>query len=361
MAWIAAGLVVAQALTWTGRLDGARRGAGDGPTTIALDAEVGRVFVGFWNSRTVEAVDPAEPSRRVSVVTGHRPTQLGWLPRSKALVFACYYEDHLCVVPAISAGGEVRCFAPGEGGGGERSWGATPGRHSSFARPHGTFHGHVESFVVDDDQDRIYPLAGHFSGIGLDKDFEWLSSARWDGERLLADGPGLTVRVTSHDHDAQPLAIDGSAGVLWWTSPSERVVRRVRVDGLVEEATSGPLGTLPVAMAVDRGRRVVWVGDGVRAELRAIDADTLVPTERLSTPTPVSALAFDDATGALWVVSRRGGTLGVLDAGAKAVRPVYDVDQPSAVVLDPVRRLLWVASLGDGVVHRLAAPASSAR
>ena len=137
--------------------------------------------------------------------------------------------------------------------------------------------------------------------------------------------------------------------------------RRVRVDGLVEEATSGPLGTLPVAMAVDRGRRVVWVGDGVRAELRAIDADTLVPTERLSTPTPVSALAFDDATGALWVVSRRGGTLGVLDAGAKAVRPVYDVDQPSAVVLDPVRRLLWVASLGDGVVHRLAAPASSAR
>lgn len=351
--WLAAGLALAQLLTFGGWLDGARRGGGDGPTTLTLDAESGRVFVGFWNARTIEEVGADDPRRRDLIVAGHRPTQLGWLPRSRALAFACYYEDHLCIVPVGEAARTRRCFVPDHGAGEDLVWRASGAGHARFPRPQGTFHGHVESFVVDPRTERIYAIAAHFDGIGLDKDAEWLVPLRFDGERVVPDGRGLIVRTTSHDHDAQPLALDPRSGELWWASPAERLVRRIEPSAMAVTGHSEPVGRLPVAMAIDTRARRVWVGDGVRPELTALDADTLTIQRRLEVPGPVSALAFDDVSGRLWVVSRTVGTIAVLEPGADEVRRVTVLDQPSAAALDLVRQVLWTTSLGDGAVHRV--------
>ncbi len=351
--WLAAGLVVAQLLSFGGWLDGARRGRGDGPTTLALDPESGRVFVGFWNARTIETLAGDDPSGRDVIVVGHRPTQLGWLPRSRALVFACYYEDHLCVAPLDDAPPTPRCFVPDHGAGEDLVWRASGAGHARFPHPQGTFHGHVESFIVDPTTERIYAIAGHFDGIGLDKDAEWLVPLRWDGERLDPAGRGLTVRTTSHDHDAQPLALDPRSGELWWASPAERLVRRIDPADMAVTRRSGLVGRLPVAMALDARDHRLWVGDGVRSELSALDADTLTIERRLAVPGPVSALAVDDASGRLWVVSRTVGAIAVLEPGADEVRPVTDLDQPSAVALDPARHVLWTTSLGDDGIHRV--------
>lgn len=351
--WLAVGLALAQLLTFGGWLDGARRGRGDGPTTLAVDPESGRVFAGFWNARTIEEVGADDPRRRHVIVAGHRPTQLGWLPRSRALVFACYYEDHVCVVPLGDASPTPRCFVPDHGAGEDLVWRASGAGHATFPRPQGTFHGHVESFVVDPTTERLFAIAAHFDGIGLDKDAEWLAPLRWDGERLVSAGGGLLVRATSHDHDAQPLALDPRSGELWWVLPAERRVRRIEPTAMAVTRQSGPVGRLPVAMAIDARARRVWVGDGVRPELTALDADTLTIERRLATPGPVASLAFDDASGRLWVVSRTVGTIGVLEPGADEVRPVTVIDQPSAAAHDAVRNVLWTASLGDGAVHRV--------
>lgn len=357
--WLAVlviGFATSRIVAWRGWIDAERLGAAGGPTTLALDEASGRVFVGLWNDERVVVTDEPGTIRGDTVVRDHRPAALAFSARDRTLFFVCYSRDHVCAVRdgAAHAHEAADCFCPGGGAPDERRWLRCEARHSPFTVPEGRLEGQVETLALDEASGKLVTIAGHIgSGVGFHKDFAWVTALGWDGHELATSEPGVDLIGTYHDHNPLPLGLPhGAAGPLWLLRPSSASLIEIAWPTLARgrEVT---VGGLPLALVDLPERHVLWIADAERRELVEIDAASLVVRRRLAVPHPPSAVFFDALRDEVWAVSQAGDAAFAVDVEGGAIVRRVEVRKPSAAVLDAPRRRLWIASLGDGELHRV--------
>ncbi|MFN7951886.1 MAG: hypothetical protein U0610_09165 [bacterium] len=344
---------LSRAIAGLGWIDAERLGAAGGPTTLALDDFTGRVFVGSWNAQTVVATDRPGAIQGVTLVRGHRPAALAWSPRERMLFFVCYSRDHVCAVHDAPDPTPPDCFCPESGDSASRRWQRCEARHSPFTVPEGGFEGQVETLVREPTSGALVTIAGHIgSGVGFHKDFAWLTALAWNGHELETRAPGVDLAGPYHDHNALPLTMRGASGPLLLVRPSAASLVEIAWPGLTT-LREVKVGSLPLAIVALADGERYWIADGARPQILEIAASTLAVRRRLSVPEPVSVLALDASRAEVWAVSRAGDRADALAVDSGEIVRHVDVRKPSAAVVDESRRALWIASLGDGQLHRV--------
>lgn len=348
--WLIAALVASLVFGALGLVDGRDLGAGAAPFTLALDPETGRLFVGTWNDGTIVTIDP-QGERSEILASGHRPITLAWSAARQTLFFGCFARDHVCALRPLEPSRPVQCFCPDEGSPDARPWRECSGAHPAFLTSAGRFGGRVQGLIASPSGAELWVATGHVaSGTGFHKDFQWLSSVAPEPNGLVVRA-GLDLVGRYHDDAALPAIDDPSAPAFLLLRPFAATLLRVSPTSAIE--AQARVGRLPIAVAASERRRSIFVGDEFEASLFELDAASLVLRARRPTRQPLTGLWMDDDGDRLLAVSRPADVVLALDPATGSELARVPVHKPSAGVLDPRRRALWVASLDDGDVHRI--------
>ena len=110
-----------------------------------------------------------------------------------------------------------------------------------------------------------------------------------------------------------------------------------------------PVGTYPAGVAVDPAAGTVYVANGTGVSV--IDAATRAVTATIPVGSNPAGVAVDPATDTVYVANEVGGTVSVIDAATRAVTATIPVGSyPYGVAVDPSTHTAYVTNFGDGTV-----------
>lgn len=222
---------------------------------------------------------------------------------------------------------------------------------------------------------------GLFFDLDADEDFARLrGSPRFQEVRNVmaalrqpVERSQIAFTLSEKDLLTEGVAHDPRTGAFFVSSVHRRKIVRIGSDGkaqdFVHEAQDGVLSAL--ALAVDAGRRSLWVStdglaqtQGLRAEdegrsaVIEYDVDTGRRRRSIGPPAAFAKARFADLTlapnGDLWVADPWSGRLYVLSQGAAAFRVFLEpgaLDSPQGMAFSPDGRWLFVADYGRGLVR----------
>ncbi len=150
---------------------------------------------------------------------------------------------------------------------------------------------------------------------------------------------------------AQAMVLDPESGALYLTDGQANAVARVNPD--TWETQRIPVGKRPVALALDPGRRRLFVANFLENSMSLIDTSTARVVAAAAVGTGPTQVAVNPKTGAAYVANETDRSITVL--APDRLRPVHTISLPFApryLVVDAERSMLYVApSVGTSVVR----------
>ena len=153
------------------------------------------------------------------------------------------------------------------------------------------------------------------------------------------------------------VAVDPSTHTAYVTNAHDDTVSVIDAATRAVTATI-PVGSFPYGVAVDPAAGTVYVAnDSAHGTVSVIDAATRAVTATIPVGSYPFGVAVDPAAGTVYVANYGDGTVSVIDAATRAVTATIPVGSgPDGVAVDPAAGTAYVANSGAGTVSVIAHP-----
>jgi Low-density lipoprotein receptor repeat class B len=176
------------------------------------------------------------------------------------------------------------------------------------------------------------------------------STIYWSGhdviQRANADGTGVTTLVSGLNFAASGIAVDTTAGAIYWTTAENGTIDRANLDGSGAGVLVSGLGVTD-GIAIDGSGKIYWTDEN-QGGVHSANADgsnvtTLVSLNNSGGGT--AGFAIDNATGKMYW-GTLAGTLGQanLDGSGVSLNTGLGVGAIFALAVNPVADTIYLAS-----------------
>ncbi len=176
------------------------------------------------------------------------------------------------------------------------------------------------------------------------------SSIYWSGhdtiQRANVDGTGVTTIVSGPGVSANGIAVDSTAGAIYWTNVAGATIDRANLDGSGAGTLVSGLG-IPAGIAIDGSGKIYWTDEN-QGGVHSANADGSNVTTLVSlidSGGGTAGFAIDNATGKMYW-GTLGGILGQanLDGSGVSLNSGLGVGAIFALAVNSVADTIYLAS-----------------